>query len=168
MIFRQALMEDLDKIMNIVVEAQAALLAAGVDQWQNGYPSHEIITQDITNGNSYVLVEGDMMLGTVALEFDGEPNYDKIYEGSWLSEGAYAAIHRIAITKGYKGQGLASKMIESMVKISQDRGFLSIKVDTHEDNQAMQKMLGKNGFTYCGIIYLADGNKRVAFEKKWN
>jgi hypothetical protein len=26
-------------------------------------------------------------------------------------------------------------------------------------------MLEKNGFSYCGVIYLADGAERVAYEK---
>ena len=41
----------------------------------------------------------------------------------------------------------------------------SIRVDTHRDNLPMQRMLQKNGFIYCGIIYLADGKERFAFEK---
>lgn len=35
----------------------------------------------------------------------------------------------------------------------------------HEDNILMQSLLKKNGFEYCGIVYLEDGGKRVAFEK---
>ena len=41
----------------------------------------------------------------------------------------------------------------------------SIKVDTHKDNISMQKLLRKNDFKYCGIIYLEDGSERIAFEK---
>ena len=41
----------------------------------------------------------------------------------------------------------------------------SIKIDTHEDNQIMRKMLSSTGFTHCGTILLRDGNKRLAFEK---
>ena len=33
----------------------------------------------------------------------------------------------------------------------------NIKIDTHKDNISMQKLLEKNGFKYCGIIYLEDG-----------
>ena len=29
----------------------------------------------------------------------------------------------------------------------------------------MQNLLKKNGFSYCGVIYLEDGGKRIAFEK---
>lgn len=29
----------------------------------------------------------------------------------------------------------------------------------------MQNMLKKNGFTYCGRIYVEDGGERLAFQK---
>jgi len=38
-------------------------------------------------------------------------------------------------------------------------------VDTHEDNQTMQALLGKHGFSYCGIIHLANGDPRMAYMK---
>jgi hypothetical protein len=30
----------------------------------------------------------------------------------------------------------------------------------------MRKGLEKHGYQYCGIIYLLDGNERLAFQKK--
>lgn len=163
--FRKATVDDLEQIMAILDQARDDLRLAGVDQWQNGYPNEAIISADINNDNSYVLEKDNKIFGTVALEFDGDPNYNKIYEGAWLTEQAYAAIHRIAILREAKGQGLASQMIASIIKHSKARKVDSIRVDTHEDNKAMQRMLKKNGFEYCGVIFLVDGAKRVAFEK---
>ena len=40
-----------------------------------------------------------------------------------------------------------------------------VRVDTHEGNIPMRKMLEKNGFEYCGTIHLLDGQPRVAYEK---
>jgi len=65
----------------------------------------------------------------------------------------------------YKGKGLSSKIIKNMEGICLDRGIDSIKVDTHKDSLSMQKALKKNGFQYCGMIYLTDGSERIAFEK---
>ena len=39
-----------------------------------------------------------------------------------------------------------------------------IRVDTHEGNIPMRKMLEKQGFVYCGVIHLADGSPRVAYQ----
>jgi len=41
----------------------------------------------------------------------------------------------------------------------------NIRVDTHHDNAPMQRLLDKLGFTYCGIIWLANGEERLAFQK---
>ena len=43
--------------------------------------------------------------------------------------------------------------------------MLSIRIDTHEDNKPMRRFLEKCGFKFCGIIYLEDGSKRLAYEK---
>lgn len=50
-------------------------------------------------------------------------------------------------------------------KICTQNKVYSIKVDTHENNKPMQRLLEKLGYEYCGIIYLENGDKRVAFEK---
>jgi RimJ/RimL family protein N-acetyltransferase len=61
--------------------------------------------------------------------------------------------------------GVSSVIIKNIAATCLDRGVNSIRVDTHKENKSMQKLLKKNGFTYCGIIYLVDGNERAAFEK---
>ena len=43
--------------------------------------------------------------------------------------------------------------------------FPNVKIDTHRDNVVMQNMLKKNGFVYCGIIHLVNGEERLAFQK---
>ncbi|MBE6049905.1 MAG: GNAT family N-acetyltransferase [Clostridium sp.] len=97
----------------------------------------------------------------------GEKTYENIYEGSWITNDEYGVIHRIAVDGGLKGRGVSSKIIKEAEKICLDEGIHCLKVDTHEDNKSMQKFLEKNGFIYCGVIYLADGAKRVAFEKNF-
>ena len=32
--------------------------------------------------------------------------------------------------------------------------------------EIMQHNIAKHGFTYCGIIYLANGDERLAYQKK--
>ena len=167
--FRRAKEQDAAVIMKIIEQAQADLKESGIDQWQNGYPNMEVILNDIMHNNSYVLIEGDQLIGaavgTAVISFDGEETYSKIYNGNWISAGQYAVIHRIAIAREYKGKGLSSGIIENAEAMCREREVRSIRVDTHKDNISMQKMLSKNGFKYCGIIYLKDGSERLAYEK---
>jgi RimJ/RimL family protein N-acetyltransferase len=41
----------------------------------------------------------------------------------------------------------------------------NLKIDTHRDNIPMQKVLKRNGFSECGIIYIENGDERIAFQK---
>ena len=158
-------MADADGILKIIRQAQAYLKSRGIDQWQNNYPNLETIQKDIREQIGYVLVKDSLLLGTAAVSFDGERTYDRIYEGEWKSIQPYAVVHRIAVREEYKGQGLSSVMLEQIEEICLERGVHSIKVDTHEENLSMQKLLEKNGFAYCGVIYLEDHSKRIGFEK---
>ncbi|MDO5296769.1 MAG: hypothetical protein Q4F00_09075 [bacterium] len=41
-----------------------------------------------------------------------------------------------------------------------------LRIDTHGDNAAMQSLVKKLGFVYCGIIYVEqDNDPRLAYEK---
>ena len=40
-----------------------------------------------------------------------------------------------------------------------------MRIDTHEENKGMQKLISQLGYKYCGIIVLESGDKRLAFEK---
>ena len=41
----------------------------------------------------------------------------------------------------------------------------NIRIDTHRDNHIMQHCISRYGFTYCGIIYLASGDQRLAYQR---
>ena len=109
--------------------------------------------------------EGEI-IGTMAVLFAEDPNYAKIYDGAWkTTEEPYVAIHRVAVDENCKGKGIAGAMMDAVEELCRERGVRSIKNDTHKDNKSMQRMQAKNGFEYCGVIYLEDGAERVAFEK---
>ncbi|MBS6042833.1 MAG: GNAT family N-acetyltransferase [Clostridium baratii] len=162
---RKSVNEDINNIIQIIDEAKEALKEQGIDQWQNGYPNADVIRNDILNNDSYVFIKNNEIVATSAVSFDGEKTYDKIYDGNWISNDEFAVIHRIAISNKYKGTGIASEIIKMIEAICLDKDVHSIKVDTHEFNMPMQKLLKKNDFKYCGVIYLEDKSKRVAFEK---
>ena len=42
---------------------------------------------------------------------------------------------------------------------------LNIRVDTHADNKTMQRLIEKNGFIKCGIIYVKNGTARIAYQR---
>lgn len=150
----------LDAIMAVLEAAKGIMRASGnTGQWVNGYPGEDVIMGDISNGYGRIVTEGERIVGYFAFIQSPEPTYDKIYDGQWLDdELPYHVVHRIG----------SYPEVHGVFRTIMDWCFGqdgNIRVDTHRDNLIMQHNLGKYGFAYCGIIYLASGDERLAYQK---
>lgn len=162
---RKAVPNDLAQMLEIVAQAQAFLRQSGVDQWQDGYPTREILLRDIESQQMELLTDGGQIAAFAALIFGGEPDYDRIYDGAWHAEGEYLTIHRVAVNAALRQTGAASRLLAHADQLCRERGVSMLRVDTHADNRAMQGMLKKSGFVYCGRVILSGGEDRIAFDK---
>ena len=171
---RKSKMKDLDKIMPLFDLARATMKTLGIDQWQDGYPYRENIEEDIKNEESYVVTDGDEIIATFMLMKRNEPTYNTVYGGKWLDDGEkYATVHRITVTPqkrewadGNTCQKPVSRVIMDYAKAyAKENGLTAgVKIDTHEGNIAMRRMLEKNGFVHCGVILLESGAERVCYQ----
>lgn len=161
--FRKATSKDIYQILTIIDQAKVYFKEQGIDQWQDGYPNFETISNDIQQEESYVLEIENKIIATAMITTKKDPNYTHIQDGNWLHNWSYSVIHRIAINPEYKGKNIASLLIKSTSILFPE--VQSIRVDTHEDNHSMQRLLEKNGFVYCGIVYVLANAKRKAYEK---
>lgn len=159
MIIEKATIKDLDDAMALYEKARAFMRVAGnPHQWQGGYPSRELIKADIESGSLYVCREDGKAVAVFFFAIGDDPTYAKIDGGSWLTNGSYGVLHRIAV--GESGKGIAAKCFDFCLERCE-----SLRLDTHKDNIPMQTAVKKHGFSYCGIIYLQNGDERIAFEK---
>ncbi len=159
--------EDIPALTKIFAEARKTIAALGIDQWQNGYPNAAVVTEDIERSQSFVVVEDGRVIATFAMLTDGEPTYDIIFDGQWQTDGGHAdyiALHRVAISVACRGRGISTKIIEYAKESARALGRRSLRIDTHEGNVVMRKMLERHGFVHCGTILLEDGAPRVAYE----
>ena len=167
MTIRRTTAADIDEIVPILDEARRTIAALGINQWQDGYPNRESIEADLAKDYSHVLVHDGHVIGTFALIPDGEPLYDVIENGHWTTgddSRNYNAVHRVAIAVASRGSGASTEMIRFVADRTRKEGKASVRIDTHEGNLVMRRMLEKHGFVHCGTIYLANGDPRVAYE----
>ena len=165
---RKSTLRDTDALMSLFDEARGTIALLGIDQWQNGYPSREVVGEDIVLERSYAVDVDGHVRGTFVLIEDGEPTYDRIYDGEWKTgnENAnYLAIHRVAVSVAMRGKGISTAIVDYAETHARALGRVSLRIDTHEGNVVMRRMLEKHGFVYCGVIYLENGDPRVAYEK---
>lgn len=152
---------DLPEVMAIYAIARDLMWRSGnATQWTDGYPSAEFIAAEISSHHSFVCEnEAGELVGTFCFIVGDDPTYSDIYEGQWVSHDEYGTVHRLASTGKERGVGEAC----FAWCFAQCR---NIRVDTHRDNKVMQRILEKLNFTYCGIIYVANGSERLAYQKE--
>jgi len=154
---RTAQAEDLNRIEEIYAYARAFMAQNGnPTQWGTTEPPHEQLVADIGNKSLYVVTEGNEIHGVFYFYIGKDPTYDKIYEGEWRSDTQYGTIHRIA------GDG-SGGILKAAVGFCLEQ-ISHVRIDTHADNVVMQNAVMKLNFHRCGIIYIADGTPRIAYD----
>lgn len=155
---RQATMADLPAIMSIYESARVFMKKHGNStQWKEGYPGREVIEADIMAGNCYVCEQKERIAGVFSLIIGEDPTYRNIEHGTWHSTQIYGTIHRLA-SDGKTG-GIAKACFAFCAEKCS-----YLRIDTHADNLPMQGAILKFGFQKCGIIRVADGSERIAFD----
>jgi len=151
-------MSDLATINEIYDYARDFMRKSGNhNQWGSVNPTPEEIERDIETGRSFVCVQDGEIATVFYFNIEIEPTYGKI-DGSWLNDEPYGVVHRIARADGAKGTGAfcLNWCFEQCH---------NLRIDTHRDNAPMISVLNKLGFGYCGIIWVENGDERLAFQR---
>ena len=159
--YRQATMADADAIWQILSDAKAVMSIDHNPQWDNGYPSPEIIKADIAKGYAYILQLDDEIVATATLWQEKDVNYQRLQGGRWLyptKRKPYAVIHRMAVSFQHQGYHLSTELFTHLFATARANGYDYIRIDTHDKNKKMQAIITRRGFTYRGRLA---GNRRA-------
>lgn len=158
MYIRQTTLEDYNEILKIYEHARKYMVSINnPNQWGNIWPPKELVKEDIINKKSYVCVnENEELLAVFFYDIMKDPTYN-IIDGAWINDKEYGVVHRIAVKVNNKGIGrYCLEWAYSQCN--------NLRIDTHENNISMLKLLEKMNFKYCGIIKTHNGSPRKAFQ----
>ena len=155
---RQAISTDFNDIQAIYTSARNFMMEHGnPTQWGTTYPPQKTILQDIKQGILFVLEDEEGLYGVFALIAGEDPTYQKIQDGSWTSASPYATLHRIASNQRRRG------VFAECLEYARSR-YHHLRIDTHEQNLIMRRLILNAGFSYRGKIKVKDGSPRLAYE----
>ena len=155
---RNACREDLPRIEDIYAYARSFMAQHGnPNQWGKANPPIAQLEKDIENNLLFVVMDGEVIHGVFYFYIGEDPTYFVIEQGCWRWDSAYGTIHRIA------GDGSGGILKAAVEFCSKKIGH--IRIDTHHDNYVMQRAVEKLGFSRRGIIYIADGSPRIAYDR---
>ena len=153
---RPATQADMADILEIYAHARRFMAENGnPTQWGQHHPAKDMLEEDIRHSRLYVVESNGRLCGVFMFAVGDDPTYTYI-EGSWRSDAPYGVIHRIAGAGG----GVFAAALEYCSAI-----ISHLRIDTHGDNKPMQHMVEKAGFSKRGIIYVADGTPRIAYDR---
>jgi ribosomal protein S18 acetylase RimI-like enzyme len=136
--------------------------AAGIEQWDEVYPSRENSSQDITAGTLDVLCEHDTIIACITVDLQLDPMWQGL---DWTVDGEpAAAVHRLMVHPSKQGLGHAKRLMLHAEKIAMRRGCRSIRLDTFLQNPAAMALYPRLGYRRTGIAMMRKG-QFVGFEK---
>ncbi|WP_152393552.1 GNAT family N-acetyltransferase [Paenibacillus guangzhouensis] len=125
---------DLERIMDIVHRCTDHLNQLGIDQWNEYYPTTELVGGDIALGNVYVYREDGCILGLITLGDTQPAEYEEI---PWSTGNTVSVltIYRLAVDPSWQGRGIAKKLIAYAEQIARNRSFSCIRMDCYTKNR---------------------------------
>ena len=155
---RHAKLQDMDAMLALFANARKFMAEKGnPNQWWGGYPTRELLEADIQKEQLFVCVEEEHIYAAFVMAVGEDPTY-QVIEGAWKNDLPYVTLHRIASTGEKRG------MVDEIVRWVFSR-HANVRGDTHELNLPMRNAFERNGFAYCGTIWVDDGTPRMAFHK---
>ncbi len=156
---RISTIQDLNLILDIYAKARTFMRENGnPNQWFDYKPLKEDVILDISHRHHHVIYDDNKIYGCFTFFKGEDPTYKIIDDGSWLNDKEYGVIHKVA--SSFEKKGILKAILNYCEKETDN-----LRIDTHRDNLVMQHALEKNGFKKCGIIYLKNGDERLAYHK---
>lgn len=163
--FRLAKSDDKSQLDKIYEDGSKKLKSEGINQWQGVDKPNTYNLENLINDKVIYVLEDDNKIVSTALIFNYDEDYENNLDGIWNLDGSYISIHRVGTISNKRNKGYGRKILEFCEEYARENNFKSIRIDTHEDNKSMQRLLKSLGYNNCGIVYLDGRKKRLAFDK---
>lgn len=163
--YKKANKNELDKIFEIYKTCRKDLANKGIVQWDENYPTRQLIKEAINERNLYKIEEGKNLIGTFILNSKVDQYWKKI---KWQSDD-FLGLHLLAIKPDYQEKGFGKKVLEFCEQRAKEEGYESVHLDVFSKNPAALKLYKSNGYKKVGELYFdfkpADNRIYYCFEK---
>lgn len=140
---RNAKLTELDTIYNMY----KSVIGTQYCTWSQQYPGKTEIDNDYKTGNLYVLVGEEKIIGAITAVPENELSHFTFWQKN--NENT-REISRVIISKEFWGQGMAKKLVQSLISILEKQGCQSVHLSVAALNIPAYKTYISLGFTPVG------------------
>lgn len=142
---------DIPELLSVTKACAKAMIASGIYQWNDNYPSYEAFEKDIEIGQLWILKDQNAIIGSVVISEIMDEEYKFI---EWLtSNNKNVYIHRLSIHPDQQGKGLAQKLMNFAEKYALENKYVSVRLDTFSLNKRNNVFYQKRGYQKLGDVY---------------
>lgn len=140
-IIRRATEGDISALLDLRIANRAYLERWEPDTRPPGRRyTREYYEEWVKSEDQFVVLDGDVIVGTVQLVHGGWDALSSAMVGYWIGE-------------QHAGKGLATRAVHEILEVAfVERGFHRVEAGTAVENVASQRVLERNGFTRVGRL----------------
>lgn len=145
---RKADINDYENVVTIFKGVVAEMDRNSIPQWDEEYPTPEILKEDIINKEMFLgIIDGKV--ATVAVV---NQQYDDAYNKvQWqYKDKSFAIIHRLVVNVEFQNHGVAKTMMKEIEDILKEQKIETVRLDAFSLNPYALKMYEKIGYVKRG------------------
>ena len=151
MVIKKASEQDLEQLLAVVKSCGQNLIEQSIFQWNEKYPSKEVLLEDIELQELWKLEHGISIVGLIVLTENEDAEYQRV---KWLTKNQkHLYIHRLAVHPDFQGKGYAQKLMDFAESFATENNYNSIRLDTFSQNKRNQQFYEKRNYIKLESIY---------------
>ena len=149
---RKATILDLEKLYAITKSCGQLMIENQIFQWNENYPSKEILQKDIELKQIWKLTIENEIIGMIVLTEIEDVEYKTV---QWLTNNIRNLyVHRLAVKPVFQGKGYAQQLMHFAESYAKENNYVSIRLDTFSKNERNQQFYEKRNYIKLASIYL--------------
>ena len=129
----KAIISDIELLVAITKSCAKFMIENGIFQWNEQYPSKEVLVNDINLKQLWKLVDKNSIIGLIVLTKIEDKEYSNV---KWMTEnGNSLYVHRLAVHPKFQGKGYAQKLMDFAENYAIEKAYKSIRLDTFSQNK---------------------------------
>jgi len=163
-----ASISDLEHIYSLTKSCGEHMISNGIFQWNEKYPSNEVLQKDIELQQIWKLEKNETIIGIIVLTKIEDKEYLNV---KWLVKNANNIyVDRLAVLPNYQGKGHAQKLMDFAENYALNNKYSSIRLDTFSQNTRNQLFYEKRNYTKLENIYFPNQSEHpfYCYEKVLN
>lgn len=155
--------EQVEPLYQMMQAAGRRMAQQGVGQWDEHYPTRELVEQDIRENALFVVMEEEEIRACFSLRMESIPQYAQIRWGA--PQARFCVLHRLCVDPEQQGKGIGRRAMAMAEEVARERGFQAIRLEAFAPNTASLRVYESCGYQARGEIDVW-GMHFICYEKK--